>query len=233
MRDSSSSRLDREGRLDQRVDLCVREADPLISELERDFEFLRKRRWTDPPATNFSTNHWPAFVTVVRWGLAIVPLVLVWGCARVLEFGGGAPRLAALNTVGTLCSILILARGQPRIERGRRSALFLTGASTGLALAASPFLLFAVQFSQLLVLGLVILWAQPGDGALGVILCLATVAPIAILAIALWDAFRSLRRIRLAPWTWRDTGWVYLGLFPGALAGFLALRAYVLFESAG
>jgi hypothetical protein len=230
MRDSSSSRLDREGRLGQGVGLCVHEADPLIAALERDFEFLRERRWTDPPAAWSSTHRWPAFFTVARWGLAIVPLALVWVCGRVLEFDGAGLKIPALNSLGTAGSIWVLARGQPRIERGRHAALFLVGASTGLALAAAPFLLFAVQFSQILFLGLLILCTQPGDANLGVVLGLVGVAPIAILAITVLDAIHTLRLIRSAPLTWRETGWIYLGLFPGAFAGYLALCPYALFE---
>jgi hypothetical protein len=211
----------------------VHEADPLFVAIERDFEFLRHVRGAGPPARISSARPPPTIVTIVRWGLAIVPLALVWGCARLLEFSGGAPRLAALNTLGALFSILILARSQPRIERGRRAALILMGASTGLALAATPFLLLAVQLSQLLFVGLLILWTQPGDGSLGVVLGLVAVGPSAMFATALWDAIRTLRRIRFAPLTWRDTGWIYLGLLPGALAGYLALRAYLLFDGPG
>ena len=210
----------------------MRNADPVTDALERDFDFLRERRWTDPPTRNRSTGPWPALVTLVRWGLAIVPLALVWACARALEFGGGAPRLAALNTAGVVCSIVVLARGQPRAELERRTALTLLGSSTGLALAATPFLLSAVQFSQLLFMALAVLWT-PGYGPLGVVLGLVAVAPIAILAITVWDALQTLRRIRVAPLTWRDSGWLYLGLFPGACAGLLAFRAYVLFDRAG
>jgi hypothetical protein len=211
----------------------VEPADPVLDAIEREFELLRR---TDPPPGDAAGSLPPALDALVRWGLAIVPLVLGWGLfqAIYLANGNGTEDLGfrALGSLGVVGSIACLVRGSERARRGRRFVLARIGASTGVGLAAAPCVLLGLPFVQLLITALVIAWSEPRQATVGVLIALIALAPLAMLAVGLYDAIQSLRRVRTAPLTWHDSGWLLVGLFPGALAAKLALLSFAMFGAA-